>query len=83
MKTYSFKTLKELYRVDNKYWKTGDTDLLDKRTNLAKAINERFTFEITAIVSIATRSHLPVNAVVEALYPLGFVARRDDEAETD
>lgn len=81
MKTYSLKTLKELYRVDNKYWKTGDTDLLDKRMSLADAIDERFKFEITYVVAIATRSHLPVKAVVEALYPLGFVARSDDETD--
>lgn len=30
MKKYRFDDLRELYRVDNKYWKTGDVDILEK-----------------------------------------------------
>lgn len=34
-------TLLELIRVYRKYWKTGDTDLLDKKTNLCFALEEQ------------------------------------------
>lgn len=78
IKTYPMKSLRELYRVDNKYWKTGDTDILPKRTNLGRDIDSKFGDQIADMVSIATRSHLSVQSVVEALAALGYVGIEDD-----
>lgn len=78
---YKEKDLKELYRVDNKYWKTGDTDLLDKRMNLAKCIDENFCCEVCSITSVVTRKHLPINALADALNVLGFEMETDEVEE--
>ena len=67
MKTYKLTTLRELYRVDNKYWKTGDVDILDKRLMLAQEIDSEYWSEIQAITALTTRKHKPFNALVEAL----------------
>lgn len=72
MKTYKWDDLRELYRVDNKYWKTGDIDILEKRFALAKDIDKKFWSEICSIASIVTRKHLPFNKLVEALRVFGY-----------
>ena len=69
---YKEKDLQELYRIDNKYWKTGDTDILPKRTQIAMSIGGHFWSEVAATVSIATRKHLPIQNVIDALRLLGF-----------
>ena len=78
-KTYSMRTLRELYRVDNKYWKTGDTDILPKRTELSRVIDPKFDYEIAGMARIATQSHLPVQSLADALAALGYVAVNDEE----
>ena len=78
-KTYSMRTLRELYRVDNKYWKTGDIDILPKRSNLGRDIDPRFDNEIAGMARIATQSHLPVQSLAEALAALGYVGMDDEE----
>lgn len=72
MKTYKLKTLRELYRVDNKYWKTGDVDILDKRLRLAQEIDSEYWSEIQAITALTTRNHKPFNTLVEALRLYGY-----------
>lgn len=72
MKTYKMNGLRELYRVDNKYWKTGDLDLLPLRMLLAKGIDERFWDNIASITAMITRSHMPFNKLVEVLSVLGY-----------
>lgn len=79
MNKYREKALRELYRIDNKYWRTGDTDLLDKRFAIAKMVSERYWDCIASITSVATRQHLPVQALADALMALGF--EMEEEAE--
>ena len=74
---YKEKDLRELYRIDNKYWKTGDVDILPKRLQIAMSISERFWDKIAATVSIATQKHLPIQNVIDALKLLGF--EKDEE----
>ena len=69
---YKEKDLRELYRIDNKYWKTGDVDILPKRMEIAKSISFRFWDAVVTVVSIATRKHLPIQNVIDALKLLGF-----------
>lgn len=83
MRTYDLKTLRELYRVDNKYWKTGDTDILPKRLDLAKQVDKDFWSEISAITSIATRTHKSVQDLVNALSALGFEIEEVELDEAD
>lgn len=71
-KQVSIKLLRELYRVDNKYWKTGDIDILPKRNGLAEAIDSRFWSEICSIASIVTQKHLPVDTFAKCLDLLGY-----------
>ena len=78
----NIKTLRDLYRVDNKYWKTGDTDYLSARTKFAMEIDERFWSEVQGIVSVATRKHLPIKSVIAALKPLGILFS-DEDVESD
>lgn len=75
---YKEKDLQELYRIDNKYWKTGDADILPKRSEIAMSISSRFWDAVETTVSIATRKHLPIQNVIDALKLLGFEM---DEAE--
>ena len=74
MMTYKWDDLRELYRVDNKYWKTGDIDILHKRMAVAEQIDEKFWSEILSIASLITRKHMPVNKFVEVLKVLGYEA---------
>ena len=76
------KTLRDLYRVDNKYWRTGDTDYLPGRTILAMDIDKRFWSEVLGIVSVATRKHLPIKSVIASLKPLGILFD-DEDVESD
>lgn len=71
-KKISMKTIRELYRVDAKYWKTGDTDLLEKRMRLSMDVDERFWDDMGAIMSIVTRKHYPVQRFVDVIKLLGF-----------
>ena len=75
---YKEKDLQELYRIDNKYCKTGDADILPKRSEIAMSISSRFWDAVETTVSIATRKHLPIQNVIDALKLLGFEM---DEAE--
>lgn len=77
-KIYSEKDLKDLYRIDNKYWKTGDVDFLPARFDLGKKIDEKFWTEICGIVSIATRKHLSIDTVVDALSLLGYEMEKEN-----
>lgn len=77
---YKEKDLRELYRIDNKYWKTGDVDILSQRMETAKSISGRFWDKVAGIVSIATRKHLPIQNVIDALKSLGFEM---DEVENE
>ena len=70
--TYREKDLRELYRVDNKYWKTGDVDILSARTELAERIHKKRYDSICAIVSLATRENIPIKSVVEILEIYGL-----------
>lgn len=80
MKTmYKEKDLRELYRVDDKYWRTGDVDILDKRVDLARRVDQRFWSEVSGITSIVTRKHLPISTLVDALKVLGFEMKTDYE----
>lgn len=71
-KQVSIKLLRELYRVDNKYWKTGDTDILPKRRKLAKAIDSKFWGEIGGIARIVTQKCLSVDTFAKCLELLGY-----------
>lgn len=83
MTTYKFDDLRELYRVDNKYWKTGDVDILDKRIALAKNIDSRFWAEIVSITALTTRKHLPFNKLVEVLKIFGYEAEEENEQKIE
>ena len=72
MKTYKLGDLRELYRVDNKYWKTGDVDILDKRAGLAREIDKRFWSEILSLTALATKKHLPLKVLVEVMKLYGY-----------
>lgn len=72
-------TIRELYRVDNKYWKTGDKDILPKRTELAKSIDDRFWSEVSGIARIVTQKHYPVAKLAEVLRMLGFKLEEGEE----
>lgn len=71
-KQVSIKLLRELYRVDNKYWKTGDVDILPKCIELAKAIDSKFWCEIKSIACIVTRKHFSVDTFAKCLELLGY-----------
>ena len=71
-KQVSIRLLRELYRVDNKYWKTGDTDILPKRTELAEAIDSRFWSEIAGLARIVTQKHFAVDTFAKCLELLGY-----------
>lgn len=79
MTTYKEKDLRELYRIDNKYWKTGDADLLSARIDAAEKVDARYWDCIASITSLATRKNLPVKKLMAALAELGFVAEEEKE----
>lgn len=77
------KTIRELYRVNNKYWKTGDTDILEKELALARKIDKEFWGEIQGIMSMVTKKHFPVQKFVDVIKLLGYeVEEEDDDQRT-
>jgi len=72
MKTYKESDLKEMYRLSNKYWKTGDTDFLPVRNKIASSIDDRYWSEITNIMNITVRKHLPLQTAADALALFGY-----------
>ena len=72
MKTYKESNLKEMYRLSNKFWKTGDTDLLPVRNQIASNIDDRYWAEITNIINITVRKHLPLQTAADALALFGY-----------
>ena len=79
--TYKEKDLRELYRIDDKYWKTGNVDILDARMILAEKIHKERWDSIGDIVSLATRENIPVERVVEILALYGLEMEPEKEAE--
>ena len=72
MKTYKESDLKEMYRLSNKFWKTGDTDFLPTRNQIASNIDDRYWAEITNIINITVRKHLPLQTAADALALFGY-----------
>lgn len=72
MKKYRWDDLRELYRVDNKYWKTGDVDILEKRTALAMRIDKKYWDSIASLATFTTRQRLPFNKLVDAMRIMGY-----------
>lgn len=79
MKQVPIKLLRDLYRVDNKYWKTGDTDILPKRMELAEAIDSEFWSEISSIARIVTQKRLSVDTFAKCLELLGYEIVEEEE----
>ena len=73
------KTIRELYRVDNKYWKIGDIDILPKRRELGQKVDEEFYSEICGIARIVTQKHYPVKKLIEVLEMLGYEIEKEEE----
>lgn len=78
-KQVSIKLLRELYRVDNRYWKTGNVDILAKRKEFGKAIDPIFYYEIADLASIVTRKHLSVDTLAKCLELLGYEIMEEEE----
>lgn len=78
-KQVSIKLLRELYRVENKYWKTGDTDILPKVNEYAEAIDSIFWCDISSIASIVTRKRLSVDTFAKCLELLGYEIAEGEE----
>lgn len=68
----SMETVRELYRVDNKYWKTGDADILEKRILLAQKIDRCFWDSMCDIMRMVTQKHYPVQKFVDVIELLGY-----------
>ena len=81
MKKYRWDDLRELYRVDNKYWKTGDVDILEKRTSIAKRIDEKYWDNITNLTAFTTKQRLPFNKLVDAMRIMGYEPYEGDVAD--
>lgn len=79
MDRISMKTLSELYRVSNKYWRTGDTDILPKEVEIARTVCDEYWSEIMDITRIVTRKHYPVKKLAEVLKVLGFDVEEEDD----
>ena len=80
-KQVSIKLVSELYRVDNKYWKTGNVDILPKRIDLAKEIDERFWPEIANLATIVTQKRLSVDTYAKCLELLGYEITDEEREE--
>lgn len=76
-KKISMETVRELYRVDNKYWRTGDTDILEKRASLAAKIDGLFWDCICDIMRMVTQKHFPVQKFVDVIKLLGYEVEED------
>ena len=68
----SYRMVCELYRLENKYWKTGDTDILPKCNQVAMEMDERSWSDIKSILRIVILKHYPIKKFAEALSLLGF-----------
>jgi len=79
MKYYAYKQLDDIYRLRNKYWKTGDTDFLNPSYDIAKEIDSQFWDTILSIVDFTTRKHLPKQAVITALAIFGYECVEGEE----
>ena len=79
-KKIGMKTIRELYRVDAKYWKTGDVDILEKRSRLAHEIDGRFPSEISGLMRMVTQKHFPVQKFVDVIKLLGYEVEEEDNA---
>ncbi len=76
-----FDDVREAYRVSNKYWKTGDVDILPKKIETARAIDNKYWSEISSIVDLTAKKHLPVYVLSYVLKEFGYeiVAEVEDE----
>ena len=72
VKQVELKTVKELYRVDKKYWETSDTDLLDKDLALSEEIDHEFWAEITHVFTLAIRRRIPLKTLIVILGLYGY-----------
>lgn len=82
MKKYKLETLRDMYRVVKKYWKTRDTDYIEVSLSKGQQIDDRFWSEIHALVTFAVRAHKKVDTVVRALELFGYeVEEEKREAE--
>lgn len=77
VKTIPIKTIRELYRLDNKYWQTGDADILPARMQVAKEIDERFYSELSGIMRMVTQNHYPVSKFVKVIRLLGYMVSEE------
>ena len=73
----SAEILRELYRVDNRYWKTGDVDILPKRRELAGLIDKTYYSEVAGIARIITQRRYPVAKLAEVLTLLGYEVEQE------
>lgn len=78
MKKCKRKTIEDLYRVTEKYWKTGDADYLDTIVNLSKKIDDRLWSEIDSLVDLAEKRHAGVKTFIDALKLFGYEVEEDE-----
>lgn len=76
---YKESDLRELCRVDRKYWETGNTDILDRRTNIAQRISNKYWSEVLGIVAFANKTGKPIDTVISVLALYGFEMEQEDE----
>ena len=72
VKVIPIKLIRELYRLDNKYWKTGDADILPARFQVAQEMDERFYGELCGIMRMVTQQNYPVKRFVDIIRLLGY-----------
>ena len=77
MKRYKLKTLRDMYRVINKFWKTSDTDYVDMSLSKSQQIDSRLWSEIHALVTLAVRTHKSVDTAVRALELFGYAVEEE------
>ena len=76
---YTEKQIRELYRIDNKYWKTGDIDFAKLAIEAARVIDQKYWDCVKNIADFACRKHMPVQTVIDALALFGYEC--EEEAE--
>lgn len=79
MEYYNLKDLKDLYRICNKYWKTGDIDYLAARHTVSRNMSDEEWLIIENIVGFVTRKHFPVKTALDVLEMLGFKSKESEE----
>jgi hypothetical protein len=77
VKTIPIKTIRELYRLDNKYWRIGDADILPARRQVAQEIDERFWGELCGIMRMVTQQNYPVEKFIEVIRVLGYMVSEE------